>query len=487
MALTGRKLCKLDAICAKLKQINQEPAHNKDNDRCVPMTLADDNGGHFETQDEPADLSMKPKKCLNNNIIEDFSIHRGTKETDDAQDLTVLKPKAKENETVGTPDFKNQSFKNHETQENSAKTVGSNSKGESFSGSSIKDSPKLTPVGSSRRKSRKASTPRNIVQIQKTYNNIEQVDEKDELAEYEINNQNTNFPPEEGEEDIEKNSYNSSHNSSRSNESVLDSSQSFKELDKSGEHSKQTEEHSKRTVDSGSNIGAPLDLSVSKTDEPSTANGYLSSDEDEMDHNLVIDETDYEKTASVQNDSSHMPSGESRRESGERKAHAAHLKDYAESTMNELISMYGYSGPGLLSDSSRTVPGSNYENLLQQVNGLIHMKKEPVDPEKQPMVNGDDRSHDRSQPIPGLFTNTSSHSTPSALVKVEGKEFRVCSMPRLTAEAVPHRSDLNKVCVVVYIHVYVYIQTNQTSDTAKHHSIKYFLEPIFPLLRAGLF
>ena len=428
MALTGRKLCKLDAICAKLKQINQEPAHkNKDNDRAVPKTLADDNGGHFETQDEPADLSMKPKKCLNNNIIEDFSIHRGHKETDDAQDLTVLKPKTKENGTEETNKLNNRSFKNPETQESSTKAVVSTIKDESSSGSSIKDSPKLTPIGSSRRKSRKASTPRNIVQIQKSYNNIDHIDEKDELAEYEINNQNTNFPPEDADEDIEKSSYNSSHNSSHSNESVLDSSRSSKELDKSGAEVKQTLQHSRQTIDAESDIGAPLDLSVSKSDEQSTTNGYLSSDEDEMGHNLVIDETEYDKTTSVKNDSAYRQLGESKRESGDNKAHAAHLKDYAESTMNELISMYGYSGPGLLSDSSRALPGSSYESLLQQVNGLIHVKKEPVDPEKQPMVNGDDRSHDRSQPIPGLYTNSSSHSSTASLpslVKVEGKKFR---------------------------------------------------------------
>ena len=421
MALTGRKLCKLDAICAKLKQINQEPAHkSKDNDRGIPITLAEENGSHFEAQDEPADLSMKPMKCLNNNIIEDFSIHYDHEEMDNAQDLTVLKPKTKEtvslsHEPADQLENNNQSFKGHETQEKSARTINSNNRDESSPGSSIKDSPKLTPVGSSRRKSRKASTPRNIVQIQKTYNNFDHVDEKDELAEYEINNQNTNFPPEDGEEDIDKNSYNSSHNSSRSNETVLDSSRTSKELDKSGSLSK-------TSVDLQSNSGAPLDLSVSKGDEPSTDNGYLSSDEDDMDHNLVIDETDYEKTNNSPNDSSVTRSAESKRESGD---HQAHLKDYAESTMNELISMYGFSGPGLLSDASRPMPGPNYEGLLRQVNGLIHLKKEPVDPEKQPTVNGDNRSHDRSQSIPGLYTSTSSHSPPSALVKVEGNEFWV--------------------------------------------------------------
>lgn len=429
MALTGRKLCKLDAICAKLKQINQEPEQKqKDDCKGVPNNVADNNGIHFETQDEPADLSIKPKKCLNNNIIEDVSSHYEHKEIDNAQDLTVLKTKIKENNSP--LNGSNESAKNnnlsfseskiHET--NVKESESSPKEGTSTSSSnSIKASPNITPVGSSRRKSRKASTPRNIVQIQKTYDHYDHVDEKDELAEYAINNQNTDFPPEETEEENDKNSYNSSHDSFVcSNESVLDASKSSKEFDK-------TPDLFKSSIIYGSNSGAPLDLSVSKSEENSTYNGYLSSDDDDddMDRNLVIDETDYEKTTNSKSETpvSRSPS-ESRWESSEHKVHAAHLKDYAESTMNELISMYGFSGPGISSDISRQIPVPNYDNFLQQVNGLIHLKKAPVEytasPGNQPLVNGDDLgSHDRSQPINDSFIDSPSQSPASATIKVE--------------------------------------------------------------------
>lgn len=426
MALTGRKLCKLDAICAKLKQINQEPGQKpNDNDSVVR-----ENGSHFEAQEEPADLSFKHKKCLNNNIIEDSSIHKGDKEAGDAQDLTVLKLKTKETDTVvqdsrGWSGKTNKSSTDNNTQQSSAKEKNSTEGGPS-SGSSIKTGSKLPHVGSSRRKSRKASTPRNIAQIQKTFDHYNHVDEKDELAEYEINNQNTNFPPEDADEDVEKNSFNSSRESVRcDDESLLDSSQTSKELDQS------SGDLIIPSVKYETNNGAPLDLSISKTDEASTKNGDLSSDdEDSTRHNLVIDESDYEKTNSSWNESSFSQSTESRKDFGDHKAHAAHLKDYAESTMNELISMYGFSGAQLSADISHQISMPNYDGFLQQVNGLIHMKKEPVESTSastassgsQPLMNGDDvGSHDRSQPIQGIFTNSLTQSPTSSVLKVEGK------------------------------------------------------------------
>ena len=424
MALTGRKLCKLDAICAKLKQINQEPAHkHKDETRSVPNSGVANYGNLIETQDEPADLSIKPKKCLNNNI-EDYSIHNEHKEID-AQDLTVLNSNTNKTGTDLYGSNKTSEDINHSSSESKIQQTrgdgDASSPREGISSSSIKSSPTLTPVGSSRRKSRKASTPRNIAQIQKTYDHFDHVDEKDELAEYEINNQNTDFPPEEVEEENDKISYNSSYDSLGGSNESLETPKSSKELDKSSDFSKSSEVYSL-------NNGAPLDLSVGKNDEQSSNNDYLTSDEEDdgfsADRNLVIDESDNEKMNTAK---SQTPS-ESKRDLADSKAHAAHLKDYAESTMNELISMYGFSRPGLSSDIVRHFPISSYDSIMQQVNGLMPLKKEPLEsttsPGKQVQhVNGSVGSHDGSQPIKGIFTTTPSHSPASSAIKVEGKNF----------------------------------------------------------------
>ena len=434
MALTGRKLCKLDAICARLKQINQEPAHeHKDESRGVPIRDVPNNfvasyGSNMETQDEPADLSLKPKKCLNNNI-EDYSIHNEKADTN-AQDLTVLYKNLDKAVADQYGYNKDISHSNSESEFQQSKMDERNTcPKERTPTSSIKSSPSLTPISSSRRKSRKASTPRSIVQIQKTYNNFNHVDEKDELAEYEINNQNTDFPPEEGDEENDKNSYNSSHDSLGGSNENLETSKSSRETDRTSEISKSSE------VYSFENGAAPLDLSVGKpeehsfsvgkTEEQSSNNDYFSSDDDEdgnsMDRNLVIDEAGQEKT---NNSSTSLSSPtDSRKECIDTKANAAHLKDYAESTMNELISMYGFSRPGLSSDLTRHFPIHGYDSLLQQVNGLVPVKKEPLAPATNHVqhVNGSGGSHDGSQPIKGIFTNTQSHSPASPLIKAEGK------------------------------------------------------------------
>ena len=426
MALTGRKLCKLDAICARLKQINQEPAHeHKDESRGVPIRDVPNNyvasyGSNMETQDEPADLSLKPKKCLNNNI-EDYSIHIEKPDTN-AQDLTVLYKNLdkKVADQYGSSKDISHSNSENEFQQSTMDYSESNICPKEWTPtSSIKSSPSLTPIGSSRRKSRKASTPRSIIQIQKTYNNFDHVDEKDELAEYEINNQNTDFPPEEGDEENDKNSYNSSHDSLGGSNENLETSKSSRETDRTSELSKSSE------VYSFENGAAPLDLSVGKTEEHSSNNDYFSSEEDEdgnsMDRNLVIDEADQEKTN--KSTTSLSSPTDSRKECIDTKANAAHLKDYAESTMNELISMYGFSRPGLSSDLTRHLPIHGYDSLLQQVNGLVPVKKEPLAPTTNHVqhANGSGGSHDGSQPIKGIFTNTPSHSPASPLIKAEGK------------------------------------------------------------------
>lgn len=193
---------------------------------------------------------------------------------------------------------------------------------------------------SSRRKRRKALTPRSIVQVQQTDFDI---DEKDELAEYKINNQDTEFPPLENDQQAvlspsndmevqEKESENSSANPERTNcHDMLEFKRSRK---------------SRKPVinmprDDHTSSEAPLDLSVCKKDTPNSSeqNAILSSDGKHEDLNTAEDlgvSTPVIQVRSAQVD-----------EVGDSNFKKDHpeisvLKDYAESTMNELISMYGF-------------------------------------------------------------------------------------------------------------------------------------------------
>ncbi|XP_064610900.1 zinc finger protein castor homolog 1-like isoform X2 [Liolophura sinensis] len=209
---------------------------------------------------------------------------------------------------------------------------------------------------SGRRKNRKAAVPRNLTQVN---DYLEQfAEEKDELLDYKINNQDTDFPPqdsrsnENSEDEIRSNEQDDQEDSNdafttkQASEATINAKDDKNNNSDAPESSnvacpKTTQLGDVKTVDQETEDGV-LDLSVSKvtngnsakktkplacTDPRPVENGETKTDDEEdKNHHPVT-----EKTGDVD---------------------VAGLKSYAERTMNEFLSMYGF--PGDLSD---TMPG----------------------------------------------------------------------------------------------------------------------------------
>lgn len=429
MALTARrKPCKLDAICAKLKQINSQEQTKEEDEREVSSDIC--KPGKDLTAESPTDLS---KKCSNNNIIGKADLNKIDDEIIGSNGLDLSK-KTKENsvrEINGDKEEKTATLKTPPESKPVEKTEKE---------SVISDSKIVTPksvrrevvVGSGRRK---RGIPRSISQVREFY---DQVDSKEELADYEINNQNTNFPPDDPYES-EKDTVGSGCVSlSHSNEFINDDSQSScvnhsEALGHSGDSFKSRQSSDYENND---DIIAPLDLSVSHSrDDDDSINGYLSSDEDgskvaddddddffHPDRNLVIDEGKPSR-AEISKSCSAVTSPKC---NGSEQA--AHLKDYAESTMNELISMYGFGGTsGHHNDVSRQVPLKNFKSIFQ------HTAPDHLSPgstrssvltslSNQPMSSGDEESHDSSTSLKGIYANYV-NSGAGVSSKAQGKYF----------------------------------------------------------------
>ncbi|XP_045161717.2 zinc finger protein castor homolog 1-like [Mercenaria mercenaria] len=432
MALTsGRKLCKLDAICAKLKQISSKEQTKQDEEKAV---INDRNNVARNREDIveelPTDLSVK---CANNNIIGKADLNTLDGDNVDSNGLDLSKrvkidPPTENNHENGVKTVIVK--KDYET--DVANDAEDRSSDRCFK-SAIADNSKGKPVMGSGR--RKRAIPRSISQVRDFYDNV---DSKDELAEYEINNQNTNFPPEDAYESERDTSGSGRESLSHSNdfgneESNLSLSNNSKSLGHSGESLKL---RYSSDFDSSNNILTPLDLSISRSkDDDDSINGYLSSDEDDNvdaddddeddffhpDRNLVIDES--KPTSQTSEHSLSNATSASQRYIGSEQA--AHLKDYAESTMNELISMYGFGGvAGHHNDIAKQVPMKNFKTILQ------HSPQDQTSPgstrssvltsfSNQPMSSGDEESHDGSTPMKGIYANYV-NSTLGASSKVQG-------------------------------------------------------------------
>ena len=406
MALTsGRKLCKLDAICAKLKQISNKE-QTKLTEENNASGVADEKEGLV-----PKDLSAK---CSNNNIIGKADLNTLDNENVDSNGLDLSKkvkidPSIEKDSENGADSAVKD--KDHEaTSTNNVISVNNSREMKSF----ITETSKVKPaVGSGRRK---RAIPRSISQVRDFYDHV---DSKDELAEYEINNQNTNFPPEDTYESEKDTSGSGRDSLSCSNDfsheaTDLSLSNNSKFLGNSGESFKSR--HSS-DFENSNNISTPLDLSMSRSkDDEDSINGYLSSDEDDVvdeeddddffhpDRNLVIDENKQTSQCSVPNSAS----GNQKNVGSEQ---AARLKDYAESTMNELISMYGFGGTaGHHGDISKQLPMMNFKAILQQQG---HDQLSPVATRSsvltsysnQPVSSGDEESRDSSTPMKGIYSS----------------------------------------------------------------------------------
>lgn len=372
----GRKLGKLDAICAnlKLKQNGTSDSGEVEAEKSLR------NGSPTPAADAPADLSLRSN---NNNIIgkadlnsmddDESGIDEG-RTADEGLDYSIKQNHSAETMATQLSDLpakaachlpSSNDSKSEMTDDHSCK----DSKADNKEKSSIelkqmvnamreKRKCKAIPVGTSRRKSRKSTVPRSITQVRDMY---DQLDDKDELSEYEINNQNTNFPPEDCE-DSEKETSGSSQgpllqylpNTDRDSKQLQNHSQSFL-------HTRPT------VISSVSTVGAaPLDLSVSKVrdieepvEDPDSEEEMETSrhEDSELIRNQVV--RNEEKSLRIRYPPFSDALGGVKAPGGEQ---MNHLKDFAESTMNELISMYGFGGSHH-NDPSKPVPTKTVKNL----------------------------------------------------------------------------------------------------------------------------
>lgn len=220
------------------------------------------------------------------------------------------------------------------------------------------------PSSTSRRK-RKSAVPRNINQVRDKIDQIDEFNSKDELAEYALNNQNTNFPPENESEDsesLESELCNSKNDISSDSGVVVENSiksidvatavaaaSAVREADRkpnAPSPSYNSKKHSRKASYPKSSLltNAPLDLSMSGS---SGRDQMLDSDIDGPE-DLSLSAENLSKTADLSETAEHLsrPAELSNKNTDGiiKSPIASGLKDYAESTMNELLQMYGFSG-----------------------------------------------------------------------------------------------------------------------------------------------
>ncbi|KAL4220946.1 Zinc finger protein castor 1 [Mactra antiquata] len=404
MALTvGRKLCKLDAICAKLQQIN-----NKERSSSDDKEEKDEDTEHTESKVEsPVDLTSK---CYNNNIIGKADLN--TVETDETQNGLDLSMKPNGNNS-------NDSDKNDELASPSKgspidlkSSNNGNHKVADESGSQIR-----SVVGSGRRK---RAIPRSIPQN----NDIYEHSEKKFLNYSEIHMKEFN----DREQSLKRISGNSL---SGSFESTINEDSDSSMLNHS-RTSAQSKDSQKSRSSSDVNFSAPLDLSMNRSrEDDDSINSYLSTDddddhiEDNIDDNSDDDDDDFfhpdrnmgasvnnEKGSKLGNSGSVTSASNSRQVGSEQ---ADHLKDYAESTMNELISMYGFGGSGTSQhDLSKHVPLRNFKTILQQAHKepAVHSPSGSTSMSSlhSQMSSGEEESHDGSMmSLKGMYANYGGH------------------------------------------------------------------------------
>ena len=412
-----RKLGKLDAICAKLKQNTNADSPTEENSD----TSFAANGINGATVLNNANVPHSGSKD-NNNVIGKADLNSNEIASSMPEALDFSKKDTKTPETLSiskssnadSTNLEERSSTENERKDIESKTDETEDEVESVADDKMKTQGNTDSQSSNRRK-RKSAAPRSIVQVKNLYDNL---DERDDLADYEINNLNTNFPPDDNDKDerLDKASPDSIHarspwpqvgknhegmNLSNFNHSKSSNASSSLSNSKDSQRSRLSSEmeHNQST--------APLDLSMNSrqsnfdddsmqwdrtSDGDDDENSKMSEDEFESyynrNRNLVIDENNARNVCSL--NSSYGSSGEN----------GSHLKDFAENTMNELISMYYGNGPHGAPHkmlSSKLIPKS-FQNHTQP-------RGEGPGYSNHPMSSGDEESHDSFPPMKGIYAN----------------------------------------------------------------------------------
>ncbi|XP_041378245.1 zinc finger protein castor homolog 1-like [Gigantopelta aegis] len=360
MAALSLKLGKLDAICAKLKCGLSSSKVNDSNGVCGNNGINDgisigsntgiksaiNSSNSIEEQSVPVcalDSAAKKQAMMKSAFVE-------------VQEKK-LGEGASEISSGGSPESNNNNKKLADYNKSFETTVCHTSD--------------LNPLtGSGRKKSRKSSTPRSIP-FSKAFSSSEFCDEKDDLSEYEINNQSRDLSSrassdrelEEMEEFLDDNSASfassgvtSPNDFDRSSNCEFDETPDLED----GNVHRPSESKSR----------SPLDLSIGRNDDDSRES--LSTDFSDRDmappYKNTFDSTaDQSIHSTAAKDQSLQPvlvaSGNSPDATEVRV-----LQDYANNTMNELLSIYGFSGPP--EPLTKQIPLENFSKYQKAAQSL---------------------------------------------------------------------------------------------------------------------
>lgn len=228
----------------------------------------------------------------------------------------------------------------------------------------------------SRRKSRKATVPRNLSKIQDFYDEDLDTNDKDELTDYKLNNQGSEFPPPDSDADC--NDYANQWTTAASDDEeqfFKDASSSEEESDCDGRISPSSND-GKLTICTGES--SPLDLSVGSKSSPGDPSKLIS--------NLCIPKTIQNGTTAEFAEklvSKLSAKSKSTKSAASNKDSTAVLPDYAETTMNELLNMYG------LGEGNKSMPPHNAKTLSRhEVTPNLNKIIRSAVPSVQAVTNG---------------------------------------------------------------------------------------------------
>ncbi|XP_067659441.1 zinc finger protein castor homolog 1-like isoform X2 [Haliotis asinina] len=339
------KLGKLDAICAKLKSHTPDAPSSNNNDEAIlsePSEVSESNNNNQKTLDYNGSVPLKPV----------------------APSTPIIQPAPL---LASTPD--------------TAKT---------YQAATPKSS-----KSSGRKKSRKSACPRNLAQYEDV--KFSEITGKNEMGPYEINNQNTDFPPDQQQAD-ELVAQDLSVDSSRATSpGDLDPSSQVDSMASDKEDSICLEK-SEFNSSSYASSGFPLDLSVSRTADDASVNGSPRSADSDR-------ESMFQSTLESPNHAADLSANPLTPDSPVKpmvSAEARVLQDYAKNTMNELLSIYGFGGSA---DSvTKQIPLTNF-TLYQHQSQIPQDQMEGAASNIQPSSKTAHKVGKSPGSSKGIFTN----------------------------------------------------------------------------------
>ena len=372
MAALSLKLGKLDAICAKLKcSLSSSKVNNNNNGICDDVGTGDSNGS-VTTGNRNGVATGNRNGVATGNSIDEQSVP-----------VCALDSNAKKRAITKSASFEVDENKcgagacgSPESNNNNKKLADYNKSFET----TLTSTPATMMVGSGRKKSRKSSTPRSIP-LNKSFGSLQFCDEKDDLSEYEINNQSRDLSSSLASSDREMDEVDEYYMDENGASLASSRVTSPIDFDRSSNYEiDEVPDGENGNVEKSSEIksGSPLDLSIGRNEDDSRESLSADfSDRDAMPSSSLRNAFDSDqsvqsaaaadqsvRSASVAEDRSQTVATGNSPDTTEVRV----LQDYANNTMNELLSIYGFGGP--LEPLSQQIPLKNFSKYQRAAHSL---------------------------------------------------------------------------------------------------------------------